>query len=375
MGCASIVTRRDRGAVPPCYPAKGSHPQAEVSLLERLFGLAFKYRPVIFAQGDLAFSPPWPSMLAVLAALAAATLAVWSYRRRSVPGTSTRARLVLLGLRLATTAVFLLCLLRPVLVLRAIEPQRNFLAVLVDDSRSMTIADDNASPRTAFIRDAFGRSGGLRAALARRFTLRYFRFSAATERAASADGGIVERHPLQHRPGALANRRRAGRAAGVGHRAADRRCGHLPRGLGGHGPLPAVGRSAGLRRRPRSRVARARRPAGPRRSAGVGPQGHDPRRGRRHQPGRLRRPRRAARRGRRGPADRVAGRDAARGRRAGDRARALHAGRGRAARPALPHPRARRRAGDAEQRARRAGDRRRTGARRSSTSTARPAPR
>ncbi len=156
-------------------------------MLERVFGLAFKYRPVIFAQGDLAFSPPWPSVLAVLAALAAATLAVWSYRRRSVPGTSTRARLVLLGLRLATTAVFLLCLLRPVLVLRAIEPQRNFLAVLVDDSRSMMIADDNASPRTAFIREAFGRSGGLRAALERRFTLRYFRFSAATERAASAD--------------------------------------------------------------------------------------------------------------------------------------------------------------------------------------------
>ena len=169
-----------------------SRTPAEVSLLERLFGLAFKYRPVIFAQGELAFSPPWPAMLAVLAALAAAALAVWSYRRRSVPGTSTRARLVLLGLRLATIAVFLLCLLRPVLVLRAIEPQRNFLAVLVDDSRSMTIADDNASPRTAFIRDAFGDAGGLRDALARRFTLRYFRFSAATERAASADGGIVD---------------------------------------------------------------------------------------------------------------------------------------------------------------------------------------
>jgi uncharacterized membrane protein len=156
-------------------------------LLERLFGLAFKYRPVIFVQGDLAFSPPWPAMLAVLAALAAATLAVWSYRRASAP--PTRARLVLLGLRLATTTVFLMCLLRPVLVLRAVEPQRNFLAVLVDDSRSMTIPDDNASPRTAFIRQAFGDAGGLRTALARRFTLRYFRFSSATERAAGPDAG------------------------------------------------------------------------------------------------------------------------------------------------------------------------------------------
>ena len=158
-------------------------------MLERLFGLAFKYRPVIFAQGELAFSPPWPAALAVLAALVAAALAVWSYRRRSMPGTPMWSRAVLLGLRLATIAVFLLCLLRPVLVVRAVEPQRNFLAVLVDDSRSMTIADDNASPRTAFIRDAFGESGSLRIALARRFALRYFRFSAATQRAASPDGG------------------------------------------------------------------------------------------------------------------------------------------------------------------------------------------
>ena len=154
-------------------------------MLERLFGLAFNYRPVIFAQGELAFSPPWPAMLSVLAALVAAGVALWAYRRRSAPGTSRRARLVLLGLRLATIAVFLVCLLRPVLVVRAVEPQRNFLAVLVDDSRSMTIADDHAAPRTAFVRDAFGESGGLRAALARRFALRYFRFSAATERVAS----------------------------------------------------------------------------------------------------------------------------------------------------------------------------------------------
>jgi uncharacterized membrane protein len=158
-------------------------------LLERLFGLAFKFRPVIFAQGELGFSPPWPSMFAVLAALVAAAAAVWVYSRRATPGTTPRARLILLGVRLAAIAVFLFCLLRPVLVLRAVEPQRNFLAVLVDDSRSMTIADDNKSPRTAFIQKEFAESGGLREALARRFTLRYFHFSTTAERAARPDGG------------------------------------------------------------------------------------------------------------------------------------------------------------------------------------------
>ena len=158
-------------------------------MLERLFASAFKFRPVIFSQGELGFSPPWPGTLAIVAALAAAALAVWSYRRASVPGSSSRARLTLLGVRLAAIAVLLLCLLRPVLVLKAVEPRRNFLAVLVDDSRSMSIADANAAPRTAFVRQAFGENGSLRDALGRRFTLRYFRFSASTERAAKADDG------------------------------------------------------------------------------------------------------------------------------------------------------------------------------------------
>ena len=85
--------------------------------------------------------------------------------------------------------MLLFCLLRPVLVVRAVEPQRNFLAVLVDDSRSMTIADQDQQPRSAFVRDAFGAAGRLRAALGRRFTLRYFRFSATAERASAPDGG------------------------------------------------------------------------------------------------------------------------------------------------------------------------------------------
>jgi uncharacterized membrane protein len=157
-------------------------------LLERLFGLAFKFRPVIFAQGQLGFSPPWLAVLAVLA-IAAVGGAIWAYRRRSVSRASLRVRAVLLGLRLALIGVLVFCLCRPVLVLRAIEPQRNFLAVVVDDSRSMTIGDDARSPRTAFIHEAFGESGSLRTALARRFTLRHFRFSATAERTSGADGG------------------------------------------------------------------------------------------------------------------------------------------------------------------------------------------
>jgi uncharacterized membrane protein len=161
----------------------------EVSLLERLFGLVFKYRPVIYSQGELAFSPPWPVIVAIAAAVVAAALGVWAYRRAGAPGVTARSRAILLTIRLSTVAVLLCCLMRPVLVVRAIEPQRNVLAVLTDDSRSMTIADQDQQPRSAFARDQFGASGRLREVLGRRFALRDFRFSATAERASTPDGG------------------------------------------------------------------------------------------------------------------------------------------------------------------------------------------
>ena len=52
-----------------------------------------------------------------------------------------RHRLILAALRMAILALVLFCLFRPVLVIKAAVPQQNFLGVLIDDSRSMQIAD------------------------------------------------------------------------------------------------------------------------------------------------------------------------------------------------------------------------------------------
>lgn len=155
-------------------------------MLDRGFELVFKYRPLVFSQGELAFSPPWPVWLVVCAVLASAAAACWLYGRdrRDTP---FRVRAFLLGLRLSALALLLFALLRPVLVLRAVEPQRNVLAVLVDDSRSLAIADRDGVPRHTFVEQAFGRERALRAALAERFTLRYFRFSSKTERVAGPE--------------------------------------------------------------------------------------------------------------------------------------------------------------------------------------------
>jgi hypothetical protein len=79
------------------------------------------------------------------------------------------------------------CLFRPMLLLSAAVPQRNYVGVLVDDSRSMRIADRDGKPRSDWIEHAFGGPDStLLKALRQKFIVRMFRFSSATQRVDSA---------------------------------------------------------------------------------------------------------------------------------------------------------------------------------------------
>ncbi len=96
-------------------------------------------------------------------------------------------RAVLVALRLAVVGVLLICLFRPTLILKAAVPQQNFLGVLVDDSRSMTIADRDGQPRSAFVQEQLnGPTAPLLDALSQRFVVRFFRFSSSSDRVAAA---------------------------------------------------------------------------------------------------------------------------------------------------------------------------------------------
>jgi len=98
---------------------------------------------------------------------------------------------VLAGLRLAALAVIVFCLLRPALILKAAVPQQNFLGILIDDSRSMQIADRQGQPRSDFVQQQLVPSEvdpPLLNALSQRFVLRFFRFSSSADRVASAGG-------------------------------------------------------------------------------------------------------------------------------------------------------------------------------------------
>jgi uncharacterized membrane protein len=154
--------------------------------MDWLFKLFFKYPALTFEQGDFTFaaSRSMTLVLVLLAAAAAATLITYRGVRTDRP---THERLVLVTLRLGLILLLIFCLLRPSLVLKAAVPQQNFLGVLLDDSKSMTIADRDGQTRTQFVQEQFGTpTSPLLSALSQRFVLRYFRFSASADRLGSA---------------------------------------------------------------------------------------------------------------------------------------------------------------------------------------------
>ena len=156
-------------------------------ILEPLLAFLFKYPPRLYQRGVLAVAPTLPPILLAGGALLALLILGLALGRLRTPA-PLRDRLVLGGLR---GLVFLLlagCLLRPVLLLSSAVPQRNVLGIVLDDSRSMRLADLPTGSRLDAVRRAFGDSAAsLTRQLGDRFVLRYFRFAADAGPVTGAD--------------------------------------------------------------------------------------------------------------------------------------------------------------------------------------------
>ena len=152
-----------------------------------LFEFLFKYRPTLYQEGDFSFLSPWPLGTAALVAVVLAVPAVLTYVRAR--GKSSAADRWVLGvLRGAALLLLFFIVMQPGLVLTSVVPQRNFLAVLVDDSRSMTIDDRDGSSRADKAAGLLDPEGDLVAALDEGFALRYFRFSSRPGRVDGVGG-------------------------------------------------------------------------------------------------------------------------------------------------------------------------------------------
>jgi len=125
-----------------------------------------------------------PVWLIALAALGAVALVVLAYRQ--LRGISHVDRVVLGVLRALALVVVLGCLLRPTEVLSSAVPQRNVLAILLDDSRSMRVADVDGASRTRAMQRAFSDTSSLVRRLSSRYAVRTFRFAAEPSPAPAA---------------------------------------------------------------------------------------------------------------------------------------------------------------------------------------------
>jgi len=144
--------------------------------LESAFTFLFKYPPRLFGRGEFVLAPVVPVWLIALAILGSVALVVLAYR--NLRGISRVDRIVLGATRALALAIILACLLRPTEVLSSAVAQRNVLALVLDDSRSMRVSDVNGASRTQAMRQEFSDTSALVRQLATRYNVRTFRFAA-----------------------------------------------------------------------------------------------------------------------------------------------------------------------------------------------------
>ncbi len=120
-----------------------------------MFEFFFKYRPVVFERGEISLAVPWWGVMLAFLGVGAIVWFALEYRRVG-PTVEARDRWVLMGLRAAAFGVLAFILMRPVLLVSTVVPRRNFVAVLLDDSRSMRVADEDGETRAQRILDLFG---------------------------------------------------------------------------------------------------------------------------------------------------------------------------------------------------------------------------
>jgi uncharacterized membrane protein len=106
-----------------------------------MFEFLFKYPPAIFSRGKFVLLSPWPVWVMALLIIAAGAGLYWNLRQRHTLLTNLRTGIIWFA-ETALLALLLFMLWHPAISVARLRPQQNVVAVLVDHSRSMGIADD-----------------------------------------------------------------------------------------------------------------------------------------------------------------------------------------------------------------------------------------
>src|SRR3989440_3832481 len=141
-----------------------------------MFQFLFKYPSAVFRKGQFVLLGKVPGWLLVAAMVAAAIglalLIRWKLRNAAPELRNWRAW-VIWGIQSALVALVLFLLWQPAILVAELSSQQNIIAVVVDDSRSMSIADGEGKTREAAAGAAL--EGGVLTGLRQRFQTRLYR--------------------------------------------------------------------------------------------------------------------------------------------------------------------------------------------------------
>ncbi len=154
-----------------------------------MFPFLFKYPIPVFSKGQFVLLGTWPGwvlLLLIFACTAGLALLIWSrlpHAAQNIGKWRAGAVWLLQSLLIATVLVLLW---QPAITVAELASQQNVIAVVLDDSRSMAIADsgsDGKLTREAAAEKAL--EDGVLAGLQKKFQVRLYRFDSRVARAAA----------------------------------------------------------------------------------------------------------------------------------------------------------------------------------------------
>jgi uncharacterized membrane protein len=141
-----------------------------------MFRFLFKYPEATFARGHLVLLGAWPTWM-LWFSIAMAALGLGLLARARLPrgtGRTVYWRAATIWVLQSALAALLLALLwQPAVVTTELKPQQDIVAFLIDDSRSMSIAEDGSTRQKQAV-DAL--QAGVLASVGQRFQTRLYRF-------------------------------------------------------------------------------------------------------------------------------------------------------------------------------------------------------
>ena len=152
-----------------------------------MFEFLFKYPSTVFAKGSFVLLGQWPlwSLSALLVACAGGLgWVIWT-RRRAIAPTMRGPRTAVVWIFQSLLVCLLLFLLwQPALSIATLRPQQNIVAVVIDDSKSMSTQEDGHSRKDQVLSTL---NSGLLNSLKTKFQVRLYRLGDHLERIESPD--------------------------------------------------------------------------------------------------------------------------------------------------------------------------------------------